>query len=269
MADDHKDLRDYGSAPFKPGDIDVEILRRTLRNNRKIDLLMLSHIRLTDAGVNAITEDDAVRAFNAMINSDFYLHIDSDFMRLRPEIRKLHVLARQSHEQKQEVPAEIIHTLNRALLHAAYPEETVKTRQYERFTLPEMLRMTVTVSPLLPPLDKSYGGKLLNISAGGMALLLPEKLPELTYWVLRISLADHSEIETLVQIRHSVPQQNQFTHGLQFVSIPSFLGEQVETFARDYSSCEQRIKDRLSDVCRINCALFAHCKKPQKIHKAA
>lgn len=269
MNEDIKDTRNYGSAPFKPGDIDVDVLRRTLRAKRKLDTLLLSFIRLSDAGVTSITEDEAVRAFNQLIDSDFYTKVDGDFLRLRPEIRQLLTLAHHAREQGQPVAKEILQTLNRALIHAVYAEETVKSRQFERFAVPEMLRMTVTVSPLSSAFEKTYEGKLLNISAGGMALLLPEKLPELTCWALRISLMDHSEIETLVQIRHSVPQQNQFAHGLQFVSIPSYLGEQVENLAKDFASCESRIKSGAPNVCRETCSLFDHCEKPQKLRKAA
>jgi hypothetical protein len=97
-----------------------------------------------------------------------------------------------------------------------------------------------------------------------MALLLPKLLPELTFWGLHISFADHSEIETVVQIRHAIPQKDKFVHGFQFVSIPSYLGGQVELMARDYSSCEERIKVKAPDVCRAACTMFDYCAKPQK-----
>lgn len=266
MSDDIKELRDYGSAPFLPGDIDVTALQNTLKNKRKIDAHLISHLEKHQStpGTSAITEDEAVRAFNALIDSDFYKYVDGDFLRLRPEIRRLLPLAVETGAKGQEIDRDIIRTLNRALIHAVYPEETIRCRQFERFTLPELMKMSVTISPLSPSSAEPVEGKLLNISLGGMALLLPVKLPELTYWALRIGLGDHSEVETLVQIRHSIPQQDQFVHGFQFVSIPSFLGERVEIFARDFASCEERIKISSPDVCQPTCSMLDTCTKPQR-----
>lgn len=258
------ELRDTRAIPFQASDVDIDALRQTLRKKRKIDELFLSHIYLREEGVTSITAEEAAQAFNALLGSDFYLHVSGDFLRLRPEIRRLLALALEAHSKGHPVEAEIIHTLNRALIHAVYSEETVKSRQYERFMVPEMLKMTVSICPLSPTTGETHEGKLLNVSAGGMALLLPKKLPELTYWALRIAFADHSEIETVVQIRHSMPQKDQFIHGFQFVDIPSYLGGQVETFARDFSACEERIKAAAPDICRVDCTLFAHCSKPQK-----
>lgn len=270
-------LRDAHTVPFQPSDFDMDALIATLRKKRKIDNLLLSFIQLREEGVTSLTATEAANAFNSLAKSDFYLQVNGDLLRLRPEIRRLLDLAHEAHAKKQPVDPAILQTLNRALIHAVYPSETIKSRQYERYIVPEMVKMAVSLSPLSPAQGETHEGKLLNVSMGGMALLLPKRLPDMTYWALRISIANQSEIETVVQIRHSMPQKDMFVHGIQFVDIPSYLGTQVENFSRDFFSCEDRLKaatkaadavKAAAEICRLDCGLFTYCTKPQK-RKAA
>lgn len=262
--------RKSDSSLFEDGDVDVAVLKNTLNNRRAIDSVLLEKLNIAPERIRDLNQKQAIEAFNMALDSPkLILKVDVEFLTLSPEIRRLIKLARLSMENKEHVDIQLIRTINRALLQSLYPNELIKTRKYQRFSSPEMANAQVNLKTIPPAVEKSYEGRLLNISAGGMALLMDQKLEPGVFLALNLRFMDGSEIETLVQIRHAVPKEKEFIHGFQFISIPSFISEKMATIAKDYNACEDRIQKQDPEICRSNCSFHSMCTKPQRIPKSA
>lgn len=227
MDKDVGESRFYGSAPFKAGEVDAEALKRALRERRPVDAVVLRFVPLGAGGLDAVPADAMVAALNKAVESDFYLHVLPGALDLSQPIARLLKLAHESRDRADAFDPELVCTLNRALIHAVYAAATTRSRRHERFSVPESLETAVTLRSIDPAGADVHDGTLLNISAGGMALLLPVSLPNETYWALRLTVADCAELETLVQIRHSLQKNDGVLHGFQFVSIAEYVNERV------------------------------------------
>lgn len=127
------------------------------------------------------------------------------------------------------------------------------------------LNTTVHVAPITPYFGHATTGKLIDLSAGGMAILLNELIPQGTKLSLQLKFPDQSELQTVAQIKHVQPRNKAYLHGVEFLGLPAFMAQKIETMSIDFIDCEGRIEQNEKDICRINCRFYSMCKKPQKL----
>jgi len=137
-------------------------------------------------------------------------------------------------------------------------------RRYPRFKSSAFLGVPVQVKPLPPFFGNPTKGQLVDLSAGGMAVLIEEMIPKDTKLQLELTFPDHSVLESKVRICYAVGKEGGFLIGLEFKEIPDFMREKISRMTGDFLDCEKRIRLEEKKLCRLECAFFNICDKPQK-----
>jgi len=137
-------------------------------------------------------------------------------------------------------------------------------RKHLRFESSIFAGVPVILSPLPPFFGESIKGKVRNLSAGGIALLIDELIPEKTKLDMELTFPDHSLLKSKVHILHIKAIKKRYLTGIHFVDLPKFMEEKINNMARDFLSCESRIKDKKKDVCLPECTFFSLCNKKEK-----
>jgi hypothetical protein len=138
-------------------------------------------------------------------------------------------------------------------------------RKHKRFSATAFLNKTVHLTPLPPYFGHAVKGKLIDLSAGGMAILINELVPQETFLNLTITFPDRSAVDSIVKVKRVFPKGRAFLHGLEFLTLSPAMVERIDRMSSDYIDCETRIANQATDVCRTNCAFFTMCTKEQKI----
>jgi c-di-GMP-binding flagellar brake protein YcgR len=137
-------------------------------------------------------------------------------------------------------------------------------RQYPRFSASAFNGMRVQVAPLPPYFGDTIEGKLLDLSVGGIALWIDELVPKEMQLHLELTFPDHSILTSPARIRRATKLSEGFSIGIEFLGLPDYMQHKIEKMAKDFLSCENRIKARAQSPCRMDCAFFDACDKPQK-----
>ena len=137
-------------------------------------------------------------------------------------------------------------------------------RKHKRFRATAFLNMPVVLKPLPPFFGRTIHGRLIDLSAGGMALLIEELIPQKTKLSLTIGFPDRTELKTFVVVRHATLRGRAYIHGFEFINLPSYLENKIDNMSNDYIDCETRIQNKEKEVCRSDCAFYNLCAKPQK-----
>ncbi len=138
-------------------------------------------------------------------------------------------------------------------------------RRYKRFTATAFLRMPVHLQPVPPFFGRAVKGRLIDLSAGGMALVIDEVIPLNTMLKLTITFPNHNKVEVISQVRRVVPKDNKYLLGIEFQTISDEAAQRIDKMSTDYIDCETRIADKKQDVCKMDCAFFSMCAKTQKL----
>jgi len=139
-------------------------------------------------------------------------------------------------------------------------------RKHTRFSATAFLNRPVYLTPLPPYFGHPVKGKLIDLSAGGMAILINEMIPQETLLNLKITFPDHSVIDSIVKVRRVSERGRNHVHGIEFLTITADMKEKIEKLSSDYINCETRIQSGCKDVCQTNCAFFSMCGKKEKLN---
>jgi c-di-GMP-binding flagellar brake protein YcgR len=141
---------------------------------------------------------------------------------------------------------------------------TTERRRYKRFTATAFLKMPVLLSPVPPFFGKPIKGKMIDLSAGGLALLIDEVIPLNTKLNMKLSFPNNVAVNATVQVRRLVPRENKYLMGMEFIVISEESKEMIDRMSSDYIDCETRIAEKARDVCRAECAFMSMCTKAAK-----
>ncbi len=111
-----------GSSEFSVGDLKVQDLRNSLQSNRQDNEMVLQKLGLTADTVKTVSEDDLVKALNAILPTrDFYSNIAVDSYKsfLDNEMRNI---LNKAQANDTALTDQDYKRLNRGLLEAIYPE---------------------------------------------------------------------------------------------------------------------------------------------------
>jgi hypothetical protein len=150
---------------------------------------------------------------------------------------------------------------------AVKPEpKGAERRKHKRFSATAFLTTPVYLSPLPPYFGHPVKGKLIDLSAGGLSVLIGEIIPQETFLTMLLTFPDHSTIESVIKVRHVLPRGRAFLHGIEFLNPPQIMVEKISRMSEDYIDCESRIQSKAAEVCRTNCAFFTMCSKPERLN---
>jgi len=112
---------------FKQGDVDVALLKRTLRNYRASDQLIMKELGLRASQLADLNEDQVVQAFNALLAMDnFYSRVEINEYRLEGETLRLLDRARQAGRTGSTLVKDDLAALNRGLIESIYAQEMIQ-----------------------------------------------------------------------------------------------------------------------------------------------
>lgn len=141
-------------------------------------------------------------------------------------------------------------------------------RKHQRFSATAFLNRPVSLTPLLPFFGSPLEGKLIDMSAGGLAVAIRQVIPEKTELALTIQFPDGTTLESIVEVVHAIPRGHYYLHGFKFLTLAQEKAEWIDKMSTDYLSCEARIQSKAKDVCQRECAFFKMCTKREKLEPA-
>jgi hypothetical protein len=139
-------------------------------------------------------------------------------------------------------------------------------RKHLRFSATAFLNRPVYLTPLPPYFGHPVKGKLIDLSAGGMAILINEMIPQETMLNLKITFPDHSMVDSIVKVRRVAEKGRSHLHGIEFLTLGAEMAEKIQKMSTDYINCESRIQQGLKEVCHTDCAFFTMCAKKEKLN---
>jgi c-di-GMP-binding flagellar brake protein YcgR len=141
----------------------------------------------------------------------------------------------------------------------------MERRKHARFSATAFLNRPVLMMPMPPYIGKQIRGKLIDLSAGGLALLIPQIIPLGTKLHMKLTFPDQTLLACNAEIRHMLPRERNYLHGLQFEGVASDVAERIEKMSADYIDCEQRIMNNNIAACiGRECAFFTMCTKQER-----
>ncbi len=141
----------------------------------------------------------------------------------------------------------------------------MERRRHTRFSTTAFLNRPVLLTPLAPYIEKNVRGKLIDLSAGGLSLLLPQLIPLGTKLRIKLTFPDQTRVECDAEIRHMLPRERNYLHGLQFENLDPAMASRIEKMSADYIDCEQRILNSHMAPCTgKDCAFFTMCTKKER-----
>ena len=140
----------------------------------------------------------------------------------------------------------------------------VYKRKHKRFSATAFLNKPVNLQPLPPFFGTPLKGEMIDLSAGGMAILMQEIIPQKTKLGLSITFPDKSVLDCKMEVKRVVPNGKKYLIGFEFLNISSDWEEKIERMSSNYIDCESRIQKQETDVCHSECSFYPMCKKEQR-----
>jgi len=144
-------------------------------------------------------------------------------------------------------------------------------RKNKRLRIDRAVKIPVQIFPHIPFIGKSIEVGLLNISGGGMALIVDVE-GQAKLLKRGASIRVHFNIPGLGlhhckgKISHLIrPDKSRCFLGINFLNPPAKLIKLLNHMAEDNFSCDQRIQEQRQPWCDINCSYHFLCRKPIRI----
>ena len=137
-------------------------------------------------------------------------------------------------------------------------------RKHPRFSATAFLNTPVILSPLPPFFGSVIKGKLIDLSASGLSLLIKEVIPVGTNLFLTLRFPDLTVMGCSILVRRMMPRDNGYLHGIEFLDLSSEMKERINKMSHDYIDCESRIQSKTLDVCTRYCSFYSMCLKSHK-----
>jgi len=123
----------------------------------------------------------------------------------------------------------------------------------------------VVLKPAPPFFGEPVEGKMVDLSGGGLAVLLKEAMPVKTKLKLWMVITGREAITCTVSVRRVSAKDGAYLTGLQFLDMAEDVATDLAKLSSDYDACEVRIRQEETPVCVPTCAFLALCDKPQKL----
>ena len=136
-------------------------------------------------------------------------------------------------------------------------------RRHIRFTDHFFVNTKICLDPVPPLYGEPAYGQLIDLSAGGMALLLPEALPKKVFLKMTLTFPDGFQVDSVVCVCHIYRQSStgQFLHGIEFLNLSPEAVEKINIMTRDSLLCQQRVNINDPLKCDPACSLYPFCNR--------
>ncbi len=141
----------------------------------------------------------------------------------------------------------------------------MERRKHKRFSATAFINIPVLLEPLPPYFGNSIKGKLIDLSAGGMAILIDQYIPALTRLSLGMAFPDKTVLDSIIEIKRTIPKDNKYLIGIEFLTISVQAQNRIEAMSAAYIDCESRIRDKVPEICRTDCAFYGMCTKSERL----
>jgi PilZ domain len=141
---------------------------------------------------------------------------------------------------------------------------TLNKRKYKRFSATAFLNKPVNLQPLPPFFGDPIKGHMIDLSAGGMAILMNEIIPQKTKLSIGITFPNQTPLQCKAEVKRVVPRGKKYLIGFEFLNLPTEWVDKIERMSTDYIDCESRIQKGETEVCETNCSFFSMCNKVQR-----
>jgi c-di-GMP-binding flagellar brake protein YcgR len=103
-------------------------------------------------------------------------------------------------------------------------------RKHPRFGGRLLAGAQVSVEPCAPLYGEAMRGSLVDLSAGGMAILLSDLIPKKVLLKMKMTLSNGFQLETVITVRHIAQQYHQksFLHGVEFLNPNPEMVERIQ-----------------------------------------
>lgn len=142
-------------------------------------------------------------------------------------------------------------------------------RKHKRFSATAFLNRPVVLAPLPPYFGRAVEGRLVDLSAGGMAIFIDELIPPEVDFNLTITFPDQTAIDTDVKVRYATRKGSGYLHGIEFLELAPDMAARINQMSADYIDCELRIQSGDENPCRTHCGFFGMCRKKQRTRAAS
>lgn len=112
---------------------------------------------------------------------------------------------------------------------------------------------------------ETFPGIILNLSAGGMLLLMYSDMPINAEVSLMINIPHMETKQILGKVVRSKLKNSMWEVGIEFLSIDTLDSKKIHRMAIDFNDCETKILLGALDICKKECNYYILCDKKQKI----
>jgi len=137
-------------------------------------------------------------------------------------------------------------------------------RRYKRIPTISIVKETLIESPALK-LKKEVPAILFNLSAGGMALITFQSLPQDALISLNFNLDKLKLKDVEGRVVRVEGRKKTYLIVVAFTKIRNELKKRINRMADAFDLCETRILMGEKDVCSIRCPYYELCIKPVKM----
>lgn len=137
-------------------------------------------------------------------------------------------------------------------------------RKHRRVGSGAFAGIPVVLKPAPPFFGEEMEGKMVDLSGGGLAVLMKEAVPVKTKLKLWMVLAGREAITCTVSVRRVSSKEDAYLTGLQFLDLSEDVAADLAKLSGDFDACETRIRQDETPVCVPGCSFYALCDKPQK-----
>jgi c-di-GMP-binding flagellar brake protein YcgR len=146
-------------------------------------------------------------------------------------------------------------------------------RHYQRLRIDRSVQIQIQLFPVMPFIGESIHARLINISEGGMGLLLEnadmrKQIKLGTKMKIHFRLPGKPLRQCTALVGHNLNMKDGlFFIGLRFVKTGSGLSREIHEMAKDNELCDGRIADHVSPWCDISCSFHNLCRKPLRLSR--
>ena len=112
---------------------------------------------------------------------------------------------------------------------------------------------------------ETFPGIILNLSAGGMFLLMYSDMPINAEVSLMINIPHMETKQILGKVVRSKLKNSMWEVGIEFLGIDTLDSKKINRMAIDFNDCETKILLGALDICKKECSYYVLCDKRQKI----
>ena len=139
-------------------------------------------------------------------------------------------------------------------------------RKHLRFSDRALYGTKVSLSPCPPLYGETASGYMVNLSAGGMGIVMPDLIPKNVFLKMKLKLPDGLVVESVVKVRRIVKygRAGEYLHGVEFLNPAPEIIEKIDGMARDVVDCDKRIEAHAPEICVAGCFYYSTCRRPQR-----